>query len=62
MKFAPFMLFQQPPGGGDDQTVIRGAVDSLVEAEAMGYDGAFVAEHFFSPYSLATSLRPWPAP
>ena len=55
MKFAPFMLFQQPPGGGDDQTVIRGAVDSLVEAEAMGYDGAFVAEHFFSPYSLATS-------
>ena len=55
VKFAPFMLFQQPPGGGDDQTVIRGQVDSLVEAEAMGYDGAFVAEHFFSPYSLATS-------
>ncbi len=55
MKFAPFMLFQKPPGRGDDRSILKGEMDTMVEAEALGYDAVHIAEHVFSPYSLASS-------
>jgi len=55
MRFAPFFLFQKPPGRGDDRSILQGELDAIVECEALGYDAAFIAEHVFSPYSLASS-------
>lgn len=55
MKFAPFCLFQKPDGCTDKE-ILLGSLEALIEAEAQGYDAAYMAEHYFSPYSLGSSL------
>src|SRR5581483_1299939 len=39
-----------------DKDVINGGLEALIDAEAQGYDAAYMAEHFFSPYCLGSSL------
>ena len=56
MRFAPFMLFQKTGNRQDShRSIIQSEIDCLVEAEAMGYDGAYIAEHVFSNYCLSSS-------
>jgi alkanesulfonate monooxygenase SsuD/methylene tetrahydromethanopterin reductase-like flavin-dependent oxidoreductase (luciferase family) len=55
MRFAPFCLFQRPEGCTDKE-VLMGSLEALIEAEAQGYDGAYLAEHYFSPYCLGSSV------
>jgi alkanesulfonate monooxygenase SsuD/methylene tetrahydromethanopterin reductase-like flavin-dependent oxidoreductase (luciferase family) len=55
MRFAPFCLFQRSDGCTDEQ-ILRGSLDALVDAETQGYDAAYIAEHYFSPYCLGSSL------
>ena len=56
MKFAVFSLMQWP----EDRSaadVYRDEIDQLVEAEAQGYDAAWLAEHHFSRYGIAPSIH-----
>jgi alkanesulfonate monooxygenase SsuD/methylene tetrahydromethanopterin reductase-like flavin-dependent oxidoreductase (luciferase family) len=55
MKFAPFCLFQRSEGITDKE-VLLGSTEALIDADAQGYDGAYLAEHYFSPYCLGSSI------
>jgi alkanesulfonate monooxygenase SsuD/methylene tetrahydromethanopterin reductase-like flavin-dependent oxidoreductase (luciferase family) len=55
MRFAPFCLFQRADGYTDKE-ILMGGLEALIESEELGYDGAYLAEHYFSPYCLGSSV------
>ncbi len=56
MKFAPFSLMQWPEDRSATD-VFRNELSQLEQAEPMGYDAVWVAEHHFSRYGLGPSLH-----
>ncbi len=54
MKFAVFSLMQWPEDRSQTD-VYRNELEQLTEAEAQGYDAAWLAEHHFSRYGLSAS-------
>ncbi|HWO93140.1 MAG TPA: LLM class flavin-dependent oxidoreductase [Dehalococcoidia bacterium] len=54
MKVSVFSLMQRP-GDRSDAEAIGAELDTLSMAEDLGYYGAYVAEHHFSPYCLGAS-------
>jgi alkanesulfonate monooxygenase SsuD/methylene tetrahydromethanopterin reductase-like flavin-dependent oxidoreductase (luciferase family) len=55
MKFGTFHLFQKPPGWSD-QDVFDAELEQITQAEALGFDGVWLAEHHFQWYGIATDL------
>ena len=55
MKFGTFHLFQKPPGWTDED-VFRTELEQIEEAEALGFDAVWLAEHHFQWYGIATDL------
>jgi alkanesulfonate monooxygenase SsuD/methylene tetrahydromethanopterin reductase-like flavin-dependent oxidoreductase (luciferase family) len=55
MKFGTFHLFQKPPGWSD-QDVFDCEFEQIERAEALGFDGVWLAEHHFQWYGIATDL------
>src|SRR5438132_704262 len=55
MKFGTFHLFQKPPGWGDED-VFRAELEQIEKAEDLGFDAAWLAEHHFQWYGIATDL------
>src|SRR5438132_10515098 len=54
MKFALFHHIPWPDGF-DHPRVLREAVEQVQQAEALGYDAAWLAEHHFSRYGLGSA-------
>jgi alkanesulfonate monooxygenase SsuD/methylene tetrahydromethanopterin reductase-like flavin-dependent oxidoreductase (luciferase family) len=55
MKFGTFHLFQKPPGWSD-AAVFRAEFEQIEQAEALGFDGVWLAEHHFQWYGIATDV------
>jgi len=55
MKFGTFHLFQKPPGWSDGD-VFGCELEQIEKAEALGFDGVWLAEHHFQWYGIATDL------
>ncbi|MCI0883800.1 MAG: LLM class flavin-dependent oxidoreductase, partial [Chloroflexi bacterium] len=55
MKFGTFHLFQRPPGWSDSD-VFAAELDQIEAAEALGFDGVWLAEHHFQWYGIGTDL------
>jgi alkanesulfonate monooxygenase SsuD/methylene tetrahydromethanopterin reductase-like flavin-dependent oxidoreductase (luciferase family) len=55
MKFGTFHLFQKPPGWSDAD-VFSAELEQIERAEALGFDGVWLAEHHFQWYGIATDL------
>ncbi len=54
MRFGAFLLAGRFPGR-EDRSVLRQAMDTVVRAEAAGFDDAWIAEHHFMPYGVCPS-------
>ena len=55
MKFGTFHLFQKPPGRSDSD-VFAAELAQIESAEALGFDGVWLAEHHFQWYGIGTDL------
>ena len=55
MKFGTFHLFQKPPGWSDED-VFRAELEQIGEADRLGFDGVWLAEHHFQWYGIAADL------
>ncbi len=55
MKFGTFHLFQKPPGWSDSD-VFQTELAQIEQAEELGFDAVWLAEHHFQWYGIATDL------
>jgi natural product biosynthesis luciferase-like monooxygenase protein len=55
MKFGIFFLCEQPPWQ-PQAAAYRDAIDQAVYADALGFDGVWIAEHHFSEYGVVPDV------